>query len=118
MAEISQQESVCGYASGKSKKGYNDFRLSTIFSYQYRHYNTKVGRKDKPGLNTMKKTETSTEQNSLYKWLFVALSTRGIKEEIEDVVDLSGSLPILTMCDSTRFCFCALPRLPSCGKVF
>jgi hypothetical protein len=28
-------------------------------------YNAKVRRKDKPGLNNMKKTETSAEQNSL-----------------------------------------------------
>ena len=41
----------------------------------------------------------------------------GIKEKIEDVVDSSGSLPILTMCDSTRFCFCALPGLPRYWEV-
>jgi len=76
VAEISRQESVCGSVSGKSKKGCSGFRLSIIFSYQYRHYNAKVGRKEKPGLNNMKKAENSTKQNSLYRWLFVAPSVR------------------------------------------
>ena len=101
VAEFSRQESVCGYTNGKSKKGRNGFRLSIIFSYQYRHYNAKVGRKDKPGLNTMKKTETSTEQNSLYQWLFVALSMRNQRGN-RGALDSSGALSIETMCDSTR----------------
>jgi hypothetical protein len=108
VAELSQQKSVYGSASGKPKKGCSGFRLSTIFPYQYRHYNTKKGRKDKPGLNNMKKTETSTEQNSLCRCLFVPLSVRNRRGD-KGALDSSGSLPVLTMCDSTRFCFCALP---------
>jgi len=90
--------------------------LSIIFPYQYRHYNAKEGRKDKPGLNNMKKTETLTEQNSLYRCLFVPLSVRNRRGD-RGALDSSGSLPVLTMCDSTRFCFYALPGFLSYWEV-
>jgi hypothetical protein len=71
----------------------------------------KKGRKEKLGLNNMKKTETSTEQNSLYKWLFIALSMRNQRGN-KRVLDSSGSLYVSTRCDSIHFGFCALPGLP------
>jgi len=48
------------------------------------------------------KTETSMEQNSLYKCLFAALSVRDRRGD-KGVLDSSGSLPIKTMRDSTRW---------------
>ena len=99
MAELSQQKSVYGSASGKPKKGCSGFRLSTIFPYQYRHYNAKKGRKDKPGLNNVKKTETSTEQNSLYKCLFAILLVRNRRGD-KGAFDSSGSPLIETAHDS------------------
>jgi hypothetical protein len=48
-----------------------------------------------------KKTETSTEQNFLYKCLFVALLVRNRRGD-KGVFDSSGSLPIETMRDSTH----------------
>jgi hypothetical protein len=100
VAELSLQKFVCGSTSGESKKGCNSFWSSIIFSHQCQHWNTKVGRKDKPGLNNMKKTETSIEENSLYRCLFVALSVSN-RRWGRRVFDSSGSLPIKTMRDST-----------------
>jgi hypothetical protein len=73
VAELYRQKSVCGSASGKSKEC-SSFRSSTIFSYQCQHENAEVERRDMTRLKYMKKTETSTQQNSLYLCLFVALS--------------------------------------------
>jgi hypothetical protein len=58
----------------------------------------------------MKRTETSTKQNSLNRWLFVALSMRNQRGN-RRVLDSSSSLPVLTMCDSPYFCFLYAARL-------
>ena len=84
VAEISRQESICGSVNGKSKKGCSGFRLSIIFP-------TSIGIKTQ-------------------KWLFATPSMRNQRGN-RGVVYSSVSPPILTMCDSTHFCFCALPGL-------
>ena len=69
-----------------------------------------------PRLENMKKTETSTEQDFLYRCLFAALSMRNRRGD-KGVLDSSGALSIETMCDSTCLCFHALPGLPSYWEV-
>jgi hypothetical protein len=66
VAKLSLQRFVCASASGEFKKECSGFRSSIIFSYQCQHENIEVERRDMPRLKNMKKTETSTEQNSLY----------------------------------------------------
>jgi hypothetical protein len=71
-----------------------------------------------PRLKNMKKNETSTEQNSLYKCLFAAPPVRNRRGDIR-VSDSSVSLLVETRHDSTcrqQWC-CALPRLPSSWEV-
>jgi hypothetical protein len=71
-----------------------------------------------PRLKNMKKTETSTEQNSLYWCLFVAPPVRNRRGDIR-VSNSSVSLLVETMHDSThrqQRC-CTLSRLPSCWEV-
>ena len=101
VAELSLQKFVCGSVSGESKKGCSSFRSSTIFSYQCQHENAEVERRDMTRLKYMKKTETSTQQSSLYRCLFDAPSVRNQRGD-KGVLDSSGSLPVLTVCDSTR----------------
>jgi len=101
VAELSLQKSVCRSASGESKKGCSSFWSSIIFSHRCYLENAKVGKRDRPRLKNRKKIETSTEQSSLYRCLFAAPSVRNQRGD-KGVLDSSGSLPVLTMCDSTR----------------
>jgi hypothetical protein len=69
-------------------------------------------------LKNMNKTKTSTEQNSLYWYLFVAPPMRNQRGDIR-VSDSLVSLLVETMHDSTlqQRQYCALPRLSSCWEV-
>jgi hypothetical protein len=101
VAELSPQKPVCGSASGKSKKECSSFRSPTILSYQCQHENTEVERRDMTRLKYMKKTETSTEQSSLYKCLFEAPSVRNQRGD-KGVLDSSGSPLVETTRDFTH----------------
>jgi len=76
VVELSLQKSVCGSASGESKKEWSSFRSSIIFSYQYQHENTEVEKRDMSRLKNGEKTVTSTEQKSPYRCLSAASSVR------------------------------------------
>jgi hypothetical protein len=50
VAELSQQRSVFGSASGEYKRGCSNFRSYENLPYQFEHQNTVVSRRTKPGL--------------------------------------------------------------------
>ena len=96
VAELSLQKSIYGSTNWECKRGFVSCICYKYFSHQFQHEDILVGWRARLGLKNMSRHQTSTEQSSLYRCLFAALSVRDRRGD-KGVSDSLVYPPIKTM---------------------